>query len=282
VDLDERNRTMKALLAGLALVALVGLASAVPAAPSTEFKVSSTLDGKTVLPHRIHWLGYPSLAHSKVAKVEFLIDGKLAWVEHGAPYVYGSDEHGTREGYLVTSWLSPGRHRFVVRATAADGSTATDTVVARVLPAPAPPSTLAGTWARTIEGTAIPTPGSAGNPTSTLVASGRWTITFEKRWVHDQAPGKFVFPKSNSDGTGFVFLDDFTATATRINVVGEVIMHQVRDNLAEGGWWCWPNGPGATYNWSVSGDTLTLAPVGGHDACAVRGVVWSGQWTRVG
>src|SRR5262249_21761462 len=159
-------------------------------------------------------------------KVEFLIDGRLAWVEHGAPYVYGSDHNGQQEGYLVTSFLSPGTHRFAVRATATDGSTATDTVVARVLPAPAPPAALAGTWQRTIDATGVPKPGSAGNPTSTLVAAGRWTITFEKRWVHDQAPGKFVFPKSNNDGTGFVFLDDYTATPTRINVVGEVIMHQ--------------------------------------------------------
>lgn len=272
---------MKALLAGFAVAAVLGLVSAAGATTSTPFKVSATLDGKAVLPHRIHWLAYPSLAHANVAKVEFLIDGRVAWVEHGAPYVYGSDEHGTREGYLVTSWLAPGKHRFVVRATATDGATATDTVVARVLPAPAPPAALAGSWQRTIDATDVPAPGSSGNPTSTLVAPGRWTITFEKRWVHDQAPGKFVFPKSNSDGTGFVFLDDYTATSTRINVAGEVIMHQVRDNLAEGGWWCWPNGPGAAYNWSVSGDTLTLAPVGGNDACRVRGFVWSGQWTRV-
>jgi hypothetical protein len=273
---------MKTLLAGLTLVAVVGLVAAVATATSTPFKVSSTLDGKTVLPHRIHWLGYPSLAHSKVARVEFLIDGRLAWVEHGAPYVYGSDENGQKEGYLVTSWLSPGKHHFVVRAVATNGSTATDTVVARILPAPAPPADLAGSWTRTVDTTGVPKPGSAGNPTDTIVAAGRWTITFEKRWVHDQAPGTFVFPKSNKDGTGFVFLDDYTATANRISVAGEVIMHQVRDNLAEGGFWCYPNGPGATYNWSVTGDTLTLAPIGGHDACGVRGAVWSGQWTRIG
>jgi len=273
---------MKPLLASLLVVTSLGLVAAAAAAPSTQFKVSSTLDGKTVLPHRIHWLGYPSLTHSKVAKVEFLIDGRLAWVEHGAPYVYGSDHNGQQEGYLVTSFLSPGKHRFVTQATSTDGSTATDTVVARVLPAPAPPAALAGTWQRKIDAAEVPKPGSAGNPTSTIVAPGRWTITFEKRWVHDQAPGRFVFPRSNNDGTGFVFLDDYTATSTRIKVAGEVIMHPFRDNLAEGGWWCFPNGPGASYNWSVSGNTLTLAPVGGHDACRVRGFVWSGQWTRVG
>src|SRR5438045_4486884 len=142
---------MKALFAGLALTAFLALVGAIDAATSTPIKVSSTLDGKTVLPHRIHWLGYPSFAQSKVAKVEFLIDGRLAWVEHSAPYVYGSDDNGRREGYLVTSWLSPGKHRFAVRVTGKDGTTGNDTVVARVLPAPAPPAALSGTWQRTID-----------------------------------------------------------------------------------------------------------------------------------
>lgn len=271
---------MKALPAALAVVALLTPAATVGAETRTGFSVSSTLDGRTVLPHRIHWLGYATLPSAKVAKVEFLIDGRLAWVEHGAPYVYGSDEHGRNEGYLVTSWLTAGKHSFVVRATATDGTKATDAVSARVLPAPAPPAALAGTWRRAVDAADAPKPGSAGNPTSTLVAPGPWTITFEKRWIRDAAPGRFVYPQSNSNGTGFVFLDDYTATATRIEVVGEVIMHPFSDRLAEGGWWCYPNGPGATYDWSVSGDTLTLTPVGGHDACAVRGFVWAGEWTR--
>ena len=261
---------------------VAGIVSATSVArPTSTFTVRSTIDGMTVLPHHIHWLGRTNLKPSQIKEVDFLIDGRLAWVEHQAPYVYGSDENGRREGYLVTSWLSPGTHRFAVRAKARDGSTATDTVVARVLPAPAPPAALAGTWARTVDVSGAPKPGSPGNPTSTIIAPGRWTITFEKRWVHDQAPGKFVFPKSNDDGTGFVFLDDYSATPTRINVTGEVIMHQFSDKLAEGGWWCWPSGPPAAYSWSIDGDTLTLTPIGGHDACTVRGVVWSGQWTRV-
>ena len=271
---------MKTALAGFAVVAILASVAQVGAAAHATFTVTSTLDGKTVLPHRIHWLGYPSLPHAKVAKVEFLIDGRLAWVEHGAPYVYGSDHNGRNEGYLVTSWLSPGMHRFAVRATATDGTKATDTVSARILPTPSPPAALAGTWERTIDPTGAPKPGSAGNPTSTFVAPGRWTITFERRWIRDAAPGRFVYPQSNSNGVGFVFLDDYTATATRIDVVGEVIFHRYSDRLAEGGWWCQPDGPRATYDWSVSGDTLTLAPVGGHDACGIRGFVWAGQWTR--
>src|SRR5581483_4885909 len=234
----------RAVAAGVLLLSLLVVAP-ITARPGAAFKVTSTLDGKAVLPHRIHWLGYPSLAHAKVAKVEFLIDGRLAWVEHQAPYVYGSDDNGRNEGYLVTSWLSPGTHHFVVRATATDGTSAVDTVVARVLPAPAPPAALAGTWERTVDAAGAPKPGSAGNPTSTIVASGPWRITFEKRWVRDSAPGAFVYPRSNTTGFGLYNLDDYSATSTRIHVVGEVIFHQVSDKLPEGGWWCYPNGPAA-------------------------------------
>ena len=40
--------------------------------------------------------------------------------------------------------------------------------------------------------------------------------------------------------------------------------------------------PVADYSWSVSGDTLTLAPIGGGDPCGIRGFIWTGQWTRAG
>jgi hypothetical protein len=35
-------------------------------------------------------------------------------------------------------------------------------------------------------------------------------------------------------------------------------------------------GPGANYSWSVSGDTLTLAPIG-VDRCVERALIWTGQ-----
>ena len=103
------------ILAALALLALVTPAAATPA--KKGFKVRTSLDGKTVLPHRIHWLGYPLLARDKIKEVAFLIDGKVRWIEDNPPYSYSEDG-----GYLVTSWLSPGLHRFTVRATSYTGA----------------------------------------------------------------------------------------------------------------------------------------------------------------
>jgi hypothetical protein len=58
---DERSRMMKTAFAALALIASLGLIAAVGATPTKPFKIASTLDGKTVLPHRIQWLGMPTL-----------------------------------------------------------------------------------------------------------------------------------------------------------------------------------------------------------------------------
>ena len=276
---------------GITITVVVAMAAALVAnglgAPGSKpFKVASTLDGKKVLPHRIHWLGLPTLAPAQVKKVEFLIDGKVRWIERHRPYVYGDDDAGRHPGYLVTSWLAPGKHRFTVRAVASHGRQATDTVVARVLPAPPVPDALAGTWQRTIDDTsAAPKPGSAGNPTDTLTPPGPYRLTFQSRWIHD------VFPCDTSPcrfndktGGGNEFVSDWTPNATTFRVRGAVpfnVGHDT-DRLYSAGSWCWRDGPPATYTWSVSGNTLTLAPVGGHDACRIRGFVWTGQWTRVG
>ena len=75
-----------------------------------------------------------------MSEVDFLIDGKLGWVEHVTPYFYGSDAN-----YLVTSFLTPGKHVFTVRAIDVRGHVATDTVTATAPQAPSPPAALAGT-----------------------------------------------------------------------------------------------------------------------------------------
>lgn len=54
--------------------------------------MTSTLDGKTVLHSRIRWLADADVSDSRIARVDFLIDGKLLGVERVAPYNYGSDD----------------------------------------------------------------------------------------------------------------------------------------------------------------------------------------------
>jgi hypothetical protein len=262
-----------------ALILVAALAALAPqvAPAATAFRITSTLDGKTVLPHRIHWIGAPGLPDSRIKQVDFLIDGRVAWREQQAPYTYADDG-----GYLVTSWLTPGRHRFTVRAIAKDGRSASDTVVARVLPPPDVPGALAGTWRRTVTDTSgAPSPNSAGNPTGTLTPPGTYSLTFDRRWIQD------VFPCTSSPckydgktGAGGMFDTDWTPGQGRFEAGGGITFRIFKDTDRLAGWWCETYGPAATYTWSVNGDTLTLAPVGGSDTCGVRGFIWSGQWTR--
>ncbi len=252
-------------------------------ASKRPFTVSSTLDGRKVLPHRIRWLAVPELHGTKIKRVEFVIDGgKPRWVEEEAPYTFGEDENGKHKGYLVTSWLTPGKHRFMVRATASDGRTSADTVVARVRRSPAPPPRLSGTWKRDIPDTSgAPPAGSPGNPTENVFPPGTYKMTIDRRWIQVRWPGRYHVPESDETGEGWILDSDYAATATRLRALGPVVFETLQDPpQAEWGWWCWQDGPAGTYRWSTSGETLTLAPLK-SDPCTSRSFIWAGNWTRV-
>ena len=276
---------MSARLRLFLVVLLATLASVndAGAAPGKAFKVTSTLDGKTALPHRIQWLATVRGANAR--EVDFLIDGELRWVHQHLPYYYGdfSESLGTVDrGYLVTSWLEPGVHHFTVRATSTSGQTATDTVVARVLPTPDPPSALAGTWQRTVGPAGAPKPGSPGAPKDTPTPAGTYKLVIDKRWIQTRNPGTFTHASVDKNtGLGYIQDTDYAPTPTSFQVWGAVSWRPFSDYLAEEGTWCTPwGGPHATYHWSVAGNTLTLTP-SGSDPCRVRQFIWAGQWARV-
>jgi hypothetical protein len=248
--------------------------AATATSPKTTFSVTSTLRDKKLVPRRIHWVARTS---APASEVRFLIDGKVRWIENTAPFSYS--EEG---GYLVTSWLSPGRHRFAVQATSVTGARATEAVTARVAAPPPPPAGLAGTWQRVVRDSVPPDPAFPGD----AVPAGRWTIVIDKRWIESHFPGKFNPATSPQTGAGNILLDDYTPGPRTFPVYGAVTTGPLNISGANsspqgGGWWCGPGGPGAVYLWSVSGDELSLRPVG-HDGCSQRGSVFTGTWTRVG
>ena len=109
--------------AALAAGCSSGTAATQPSPSPARLSVTSTLDGHTALPARIHWQAFPSTPAGRVAKVDFLIDGQLAWEETTTPYFYGRDGN-----WLVTSFLTPGEHAFTVKVITTGGQTATSTV----------------------------------------------------------------------------------------------------------------------------------------------------------
>ena len=230
-------------LALVVVATVVGVTSAAAAAHQQRLGITSSLDGKKVLPLRIHWIARPKPARS-VAKVEYLIDGQLGWVERNPPFYYGSDGN-----WLVTTWLKPGLHRFTVRATATSGRRTTRTTKARILPAPKPPAELAGTWSRTV------TEGDAGT----------WHVTINRvGWLFDDPHGGGQNQDVSYPAAGKV-------------LIRASIEKPVFGRYSRGGAFCnhEPDPPGL-YTYSASGDGLTLKPV--RRDC--REGLLKGTWTR--
>jgi hypothetical protein len=246
-----RVRTHVLLL--VLLAAVVAVSSALAGGDPKPFTVTSTLDGKRVLPLRIRWRAQPQhVPLAQIKEVDYLIDGRRAWVEHHPPYFYGSNE-GSYGNWLVTSFLTPGVHTFVVRAVTRSGKTATDKLKARVAPAPSPPAKLAGAWTRVVTAAELKK-GPPGPP------AGRWTITVT-------SVGWAVAPGDNFD--------------VRYLPSGDVVMGPEVDTPTEqGGGFC---GVDPLHHWQVAlsadDQSMTLDPVG-HDGCGDRVAVMQGTWAR--
>jgi len=157
-----------ALLAGV-----VAVSSALARSDAnTGFTVTSSLDGKTVLPVRSHWIAYtqPDPTHGQVVEVDFFIDGFHAWTAHSAPWYYGDNGN-----WLVTTILVPGLHTFTVRAVVSSDEVAVDKFQARVVAPHKPPARLAGSWNR------------AGR--TLFIAKAGWTVgpnqIFDARYLAD-------------------------------------------------------------------------------------------------
>ena len=257
-------------LASLACVAAVSSAQADVPAGGQAFRVTSSLDGKRVLPQRIRWLAYPSLTAAQIARVDFLIDGKVRWTEHAKPYNYASDDFHGHLGYLITTWLAPGRHTFTARAVDKAGRKSTNTVVARVLPALEPPASLSGTWTRTVTAADLKKSGAEPPP------AGVWKLVFDRvgAWHLDPL------------GSGVV--NQYAATAGHINVYAPIVMAPFSDGRGGvskygarniGGIDCREDGPFGSYSWSTAGDKLRLTAT--NERCGNRRAIWEGVWRRV-
>ena len=281
-----RMLAVAVVLAAVAASATIGVelgtgrSSARPPTTSrlAERPTSSSLDGKTVLPERTRWVVHPDVPDSAVREVDFIIDGKLRWVERIPPYYFGGDENGTNPGYLITTWLGAGEHVFTSHVVSAGGKSATDIVTARVLPAPQPPAALAGTWTRTVthQDQAKSTP-LFGAGVGNIPPAGVWRLVFDRTGAWELDPIK----------TGLV--NEYNVVADVLFAYAPISMAPCSDHGAcgvtrfghhdIGGRDCNAAGPFGSYRWSVSGARLTLTAI--HEPCGQRRAVWEGTWTRV-
>ena len=261
------------------LIGICGLIAALAAAPLAAaapqpFAVTTTIDSRVTLPSHIRWIAHPKLPAKQVLEVDFVIDGKIRWSETQPPFVYGGDdEDGQYPGYLVTTFLGAGMHRFGVRVTDGDGRVATHTIKARVVAAPEPPAALAGTWARTVSNADLTKsdPHWGGPP-----PIGDWRLVFDKVGIWEL------------DSTGSGIVNEYAVKGTALDVFAPIQQAPiVEDHIAVtrygahniGGVDCTWSGPFGSYSWSVSGSTLTLTAT--NELCGQRRGVLEGTWTKV-
>jgi hypothetical protein len=261
------------LLAGAVSTTFVAAQALAASAPT----VRSTLDGKKVLPIRVHWIAHTLIPASQVSRVDFLIDGKVRWTDNEpisgstGSYAFGDADSLSTEGFLITTWLTPGEHRFTVRVTETKGAKAVDTVTARVLPAPQPPAALAGAWTRVVTAQDVQ---KVQTPWSGLPPVGPWKLFFDRVGAWELAPGNVGV------------IDEYDAEPGVIHVYAPIQMAPQSNGLGGtsrfgyrfGGNDCTWSGPFGTYQWTVTGTTLTLTAI--HEGCDVRQAVWEGTWTR--
>jgi hypothetical protein len=254
-------------------IVALGVALAVSPAADARGRLTTNLDGKKTLPARTHWLASPPGKTSAVKEVRFAIDGKVRQVEHKPPYSYGGDDGHGHLGWLVTSWLSAGRHRFTTQAVLKGGRKLTDTVVARVVKARKPPRSLAGRWRRSVTADDL---NRIAPGLSALVPAGTWDLIYDRAGAWELDPV----------GSGIREHVRIHAHSLRIDAPIEMAPF-VNDRTGVlryghdiGGSFCGNPGPVGTYRWSVSNEQLTLTTI--NDPCLTRRGVWAGTWTRVG
>ena len=266
--------------AGVLIVVAAVALGAVALAGAQPLAVTSSIDGKKVLPQYSRWIAHPNVAASDVSEVDYLIDGKLHWVEHTAPYTYGGDDGKGHLGYLFTSWLTPGLHTFTARVKATGGQTATDTVHARVLPSPAPPASLAGTWTRVLtkQDTAKSDPKYG---TDNVPPTGKWRLVIDRVgiWELDPLGTGIVQAYATSGDTLHAYAPIMTVPKKASGDPGDIKKYGNRVDTG-GGIDCDESGPFGTYRWSVTDNQLTLTAL--HEPCGQRRAIYEGTWTRVG
>lgn len=223
--------------------------------------VTSSISDGSSLSQPVAWIATPSTI-SGVDHVDFLIDGAVSWTEHKTPYTFNDD------GNRLQPWLlALGAHDLTVRAVTSGGAKATSTAQVTVTTGPQVPSTLAGTFSRSLtpaDAARVASYRTKADANSGTIPTGIWTARF-------QPNGLLVFDDPNGSGGN----EAFSATsAGSLNMDGPVNWREAKDRQ---GSFCAHESPGQ-YHWSMAGHTLVIT--GEDRMCADRDALLIGGWVQ--
>ena len=258
---SDRTRAVLRPLLALAVIGSAGCAhdAGTTSAPATSAPhaatVSSSLAHRSRLPLRVPWTATTSLPSDRVGEMRFTIDHTLRWVDDTAPYSYAGDG-----GSLVTTWLHPGPHDFIVQVVARDGTIAATRSRAEVA---APPRYVAafGIWGRSV--------GPAGG-----APAGRWVLFIDDSGLWEHAP--------HGQSHGYLYsIREGTFTVGAAIELRPPGMDGSHFGYTVGGYDCTPDGPTGTYDvhFAQRGGMLVLAAR--HEPCKPRRAVLGGTWRRL-
>jgi hypothetical protein len=246
--------TLGVLLAGCGAATTTAPSSAQPtvtatsaptaaSTPGSLLTVTSSIADGTSLATPMTWVAtVAGQLTAPVDRVEFLIDGRLAWTEHNPPYFFNDDGN-----MLIPSVLDPGSHHLVIDVYTAAGPVATATATVTTS-RPVVPASLAGkTFSHQPEG------GPA------------WRYTFG-------ADGVIRFDDASGSGGTEAFIATPDGELTLYGPANWIVAEDRRGSFCDG-----PEGI-TTMKWHMSGQDLTLSPMGLADRCPDRATNLTGAY----
>jgi hypothetical protein len=253
----------RATVVALAFAAALGLcaspASAGAQAPAAWGLSSTIVDGAT-LAAPVRWSAEPvGTPPGGLDRIEFLVDGKVLWVEHHAPYDFNNDAN-----YLYPYVFARGPHQLVARGVSATGEQVTATANVRMTQAPPKiPRALQATWKHRVSQAVIDHNSAPGDPP---VPGGVFREKFGANGLSLVTPPKPVI------GGYYAF----SATARGALDLGGPVNWLTAQSGYEG--ICHGDQTFARYRWKIAHRVLTLTVV--RDPCRLRAAVLAGKWTR--
>jgi hypothetical protein len=256
----------KSVLVGGAIALLASGCGSSSKSPTTAtanvkpLRVVSSINDGAALSSPLRWRAMPAgLGRKNVTAVQFLIDGRVAWTEHQAPYAFNEDD-----GLLYPSLIGAGKHSLGVRVRMADGSRASSSSNVTVAAQPALPAAVVGDWERRVTAADIARTqserGNDGGP-----PPGKWKL-------HIIRNGLIRF--DDPMGSGGV---EAAAASTPTTLTLEGPPNWLVPKSRQGGF-CGPE-PTTGYRITAADGRLTLL---GHDpSCPDRESIFDGTWTRI-
>jgi hypothetical protein len=262
---NHRSRLWVAMLA----TAVVGLFAVMAGAraharaheAAADWSVTSSIADGATLASPVQWSAEPvGTPPGGLDRIEFLIDGKLLWVEHNPPFDFNNDGN-----YLYPYLFARGSHQMVARGVAKSGEQVTATANVHMTQAPPKiPRALRATWKHRVSQSVIERNSVPGDPP---LPAGVYRIKFRANGVSLASP-----PPGPATPGNYAF----SATARGRLDLGGPVNWLTAQSSADG--ICHGDQTFGRYRWKIHRRVLTVKLV--KDPCRLRAAIQTGHWRR--